>query len=103
MNGEDASGEAEKDFEKWDKFIRITEHIAEQKRILAKWDEDNAEVNATKLKVMRTFMPPTCGPVVRRGCRAGLSKATAKRIWSKSPMVDESREIFYRTSSCCRP
>ena len=85
MNGEDASGEAEKDFEKWDKFIRNhPEHIAEQKRILAKWDEDNAEVNATKLKVMRTFVPPDVWSSSQaRLSEAGLSKATAKRIWSK--------------------
>jgi hypothetical protein len=85
MSGEDVNGDAEKAFEKWDKFIQNhPEHIAEQERILEQWNADNEEANAEKLHLMRSYVPPDIWSTSQERLReAGLKADVARRIWTK--------------------
>ena len=85
MDGDDVNGEGEKAIAKWDKYIQNhPEHIAEQEQLVAKWDEDNRGINAEKLRLMRTYVPPDIWSTSKERLRAaGLKPDVAQRIWSK--------------------
>lgn len=97
----DASAEAEKALEKWDRYVTThPDHIEEQAEEGRKWERDNADGNLEALNLMKTFVPPDIFHAGVDDLRArGLPPALAKRVFDRK--ASSRLDRYHGGSACC--
>lgn len=85
MSGEGDLTAAQKEFDKWDKFIRNhPEHIKEEQRKEEEWSERNAPINQAMVRLMKTYVPSDIWvtDIARFKGSGDVSDQVVSRVWA---------------------